>query len=82
MFLFSVKLQHELAIGLSYIHSLLNLPPFTIPIPSSKLMQRPCLSFLIHTVNSHWLTILHIVRQVSMLLFSYISPSLPLYPVF
>ena len=33
------------------------------PAPSypSRLIQSPCLSFLSHTVNSHWLSILHMV---------------------
>ena len=46
----------------------------------SRLIQRPCLSFLSHTANSHWLYILHMVMWVSMLLFPYVSPSPPLFP--
>ena len=43
-------------------------PPFwnSLPAPSpphpSRLLQRPCLSFLSHTANSHWLSILHMVN--------------------
>ena len=57
-------------------------PPFWTSLPSpspshpSRLIQSPC--FLSHTVNSHWLSILHIVMSVSMLLFLYISPFPPL----
>ena len=75
-FLFSVKSQHESAIG---IHTS---PPFWTSLPSpspshpSRLSQSPCLSFLSHTANSHWLSIWHMVLQVSMLLSPYISPSL------
>ena len=46
----------------------------------SRLIQSPCLSFLNHRANSHWLSILHKVMLVSMLLFPYISPSTPLSP--
>ena len=59
--LFSVKPQHESAIGIHIS------PPFwtsiSSPSPShpSRLIQRPCLSFLSHRVNSHWLSILHMV---------------------
>ena len=59
--LFSVKPQHESAIG---IH--ISLPFWnSLPSPSlshpSRLIQGPCLSFLSHTANSHWLSILHMV---------------------
>ena len=69
------KPQHESAIGV-YIT-----PPFWTSLPSltpshpSRLIQSPCSSFLRHTANSHWLSILHMVMQVSMLLFPYSSPS-------
>ena len=55
--LFSVKCQHESAIGI-YIS-----PPFWTSLPSaspshpSRLIQSPCLSFLSHTANSRWLSI-------------------------
>jgi len=45
----------------TYIPSLLNLPPISLPIHPSRLIQGPCLSFLSHTANSHWLFILHMV---------------------
>ena len=57
----------------SYVPSLLNLPPTPLPY-LSRLLQRPCLSSLNHTANSHWLSVLHMVLQGSMLLSSYISP--------
>ena len=59
--LFSVTCQHESAIS---IH--ISPPSWTSllsPLTShpSRLMQIPCLSFLRHTANSHWLSILHMV---------------------
>ena len=56
--LFSVKPQHVSAIG---IH--LSLPfwtslPSPSPCHSSGLIQSPCLSFLSHTANSCWISIL------------------------
>ena len=59
--LFSVKPQHESAIG---IHMS---PPFWTSLPSpspshpSRLIQSPCFSVLNHTGNSLWLSILHVV---------------------
>ena len=56
--LFSVKAQHESAIGIHIP------PPFWTSLPSpspshpSRLIQNPCLSFLRCTANSHWLSIL------------------------
>ena len=41
----------------AYIPSLLSLPPSPSPSHSSRLIQNPCLSFLRHTANSHWLSI-------------------------
>ena len=63
-FWFSVKPQHESAIGIhTYIPSLLNVPSLPSPSPSypSRLIQSPYLSFLSHTANSLWLSILHMV---------------------
>ena len=51
-----------------------HLPPHPTP---SRWIQSPCLSFLSHTANSRWLSMLHMVMQVSMLLFPYISSSPP-----
>ena len=45
----------------TYISSLLNLPPIPSPSHPSRLIQSPCLSFLSHTANSCWLSILHMV---------------------
>ena len=76
--LFSVKPQHKSA-------KVIHIPPacwtcLPSPPPSHpfRLTQSPCLSFLSHTANSHWLSILHMVMEVSMLIFLYSSPSPPL----
>ena len=59
--LFSVKPQHESAIGIHIS------PPFWTSLPSpspshpSRLLQSPCLSSLRHTANSHWLSILYMI---------------------
>ena len=45
----------------THIPSCLNLPPTPTPLHLSGLIQSPCLSFLSHTANSHWLSILHVV---------------------
>ena len=71
--LVSAKHQNESAIGLS-----MSPPTWTsLPPPSqshlSGLLPSPGLSSLSHTANSHWLSILHMVMYVSMLL----SPCLP-----
>ena len=42
-----------------YIPFLLNLPPISQPSRPSRLIQSPCLSSLLHTTNSCWLSILH-----------------------
>ena len=61
-------------------------PPFwnSLPSPSpshpSRSIQSPCLSFLSHTANYPWLSILHMVMKGSMLPFPYITLSPPLYP--
>ena len=55
----------------------------SVPTPSpsrpSRLLLSPDLSYLSHTANSHWLSILHMVMYVSMSLSLYIvlSPSSP-----
>ena len=46
-----------------------------LPISPFSLSQSPCLRSLSHTANSHWLSILHMVLWISMLLSPYISPS-------
>ena len=56
----------------TYIPSVLNLPPISLPSHPLRLMQSPCLSFLSYTANSHWLSILYMVIK-----FPYISPSPP-----
>ena len=64
----------------TYIPSFLKLLPISLPIPPFRLLQRPCLSFLSHIESSCWLSILHMVMQISMLLFPYSSPSPALSP--
>ena len=78
--LFSVKPQHESAISIHISPPCGTSLPSPAPSHPSRLIQRPRLSFLRHTANSRWLSILHMVISVSMLLFSYILPSLPLSP--
>ena len=38
--------------------SLPNLPPISLPTLPFSLSQRPCLSSLSHTANSHWLSVI------------------------
>ena len=56
------------------------LPVKPSPTPTPRLSQSPGLSSLSHTVNSHWLSILHMVMYVSMLLSS-IHPTLSFLPL-
>ena len=51
------------------------LPPTSLPFYLCRLLQSPTLSFLSHTANSHWLSILHMVMRVAMLLSPCIPPS-------
>ena len=62
--LVSAKHQRKLAIGIP-----------SSPSHPSRLLQSPCLSSLSHTENCQWLSVLHMVRKVSKLLFPYIPPS-------
>ena len=48
-----------------YIPSLVNLPPTSTPSHPSRLSRSFGLSSLSHTVNSHWLSILHMVMYMS-----------------
>ena len=69
---FSVKLQHESAIGIHISPPFWNSFPSPSPPYPSRLMQSPCVSFLSHAANSHWLSILHrylFYRWVSLLFF-------------
>ena len=61
----------------TFVPSLLNILPAFLPIPPPRLSQSPSLSSLNHTTNFHWLSILHMVMYVSMLLSPSISPSPP-----
>ena len=63
--LFSVKPQHELAIDMHISSPFWNSLPTPSPSHPSRLIQSPCLSFLSHRENSHWLSILHMVMYVS-----------------
>ena len=62
----------------------MNQPPFWTSLPGpfpshlSRLMQSPCLSFPGHTTSSRWLSSLHMVMQVSMLLSIHLILSSPL----
>ena len=73
--LFSAKHQHESAIGgISYLPSLLKLPPTSFPIPAPYVVtELPSLSSLSPTAHFHWLSILHMI--VLMLFHPYIQPS-------
>ena len=60
--LVSTEHQHESSIGMfTHVPSHLNIAP------TSRLLPSPHLSTLSHTANSHWLSVLHMVRYVSML---------------
>ena len=59
--LFFVKPLHESAISIHISPPVWNLLPSLSPPHPSRLIQSPCLSFLSHTANSHWLSILHMV---------------------
>jgi len=59
--LFFVKPLHESAISIHISPPFWNLLPSLSPPHPSRLIQSPCLSFLSHTANSHWLSILHMV---------------------
>ena len=101
--LFTVKPQHESAIGIRvymymyiyiyiyvyiyvcvcvcvyiYIYIYIS-PPFgnTSPSHPSRLIQSPCLSFLCHTANSPWLSILHMVIRYPCYCFYTSHPLLP-----
>ena len=66
--LVSAKHQHESSIGIHMSHlSWVSLPPL-LPSQPCRFLQSPGLSSLSHTTNSHWLSILHMVMNVSMLL--------------
>ena len=63
-----------------YIYPLPFEPPSNLLPHPTSLIQSPCLSFLSHTANSGWLSISHMVMEVSMLPFPCISPSPALPP--
>ena len=46
--------------------------PSPFPSHPSRLIQSPCLSFLSHTANSCWPSILRMIIKVSLLLFPYV----------
>jgi len=54
----------------------LNLPPISSPAHPSRLIQSPCLSFLSHTANSSWLSILMLLL---LSLFSCVRLNFPCY---
>ena len=59
--LFSVKPQHDSTVGIHISPPFWNSLPSPSPSHPSRLIQSPYLSFLSHTANSHWLSILHTV---------------------
>ena len=56
-----VKPQLESAIGIHISPPFWSFLPSPSPSHPSRLIQSPYLSFLSHTANSHWLSILHVV---------------------
>ena len=74
---FSVKHQHESAIGIHMFPATCTSLPSPPTSHSSRLIQSPCLRSLSHTENSHCLSNLHMVMYVSMLLSPYIPPCPP-----
>ena len=56
--------QHESAINIHISPLFRTSLPSSSPSHSSRLIQSPCLSFLSHTANSHWLSILHMVELI------------------
>ena len=50
-------------------------PPPSTPSHTSRLSQSTGLSSLCYTANSHWLSILHMVTHVSVLLSQFVPPS-------
>ena len=75
-FLVFCKHQQESVIGTLMFPPSQNSLPCPSPSHLSRLSQSPCLSSLSHTANSHWLSLLHMVMYVSILL----SPYIPLLP--
>ena len=65
--------------GLSMSSPIWTSIPLRSPSHPSRLLRNPGLSSLSHKVNSHWLSILHTVMYVSMLLSPYMPPS-PSFP--
>ena len=55
-------------------HRFAYVPSISLPIHTSRLSMSPGLSSLSHTANSNWLSVLHVVVYVSMLLPPYIPP--------
>ena len=58
---FLVKSHHKSVIGIHISPAFWTSLPSPSPSHSSRLIQSPCLSFLSHTANSRWLSILHMV---------------------
>ena len=73
----SVIYQQESAMGTP---SLSNCPPSPYTYCPSRWSQSPCLKFLSHTANSHWLSISHVALQIFTLLSLYTLPSPPPLP--
>ena len=56
----------ESAIGIHISTPFWNSFPSPSPFQPSRLIQSSCLSFLSHTANPHWLSILHMVMEKAM----------------
>ena len=61
--LFSIKPQHESAIGIHTSLPFWTSLPSPAPFHTSRLIQSPCLTFLSHIANSCWLSILHSIQE-------------------
>ena len=72
--------EHESAIGIHYVRSLLNLSPTSLPIPPLLVVtEHQVWTSCVHTANSHWLSILHVIMYM-FLCYSF-NLSLPLLPL-
>ena len=72
----STWISHWFTYALSHLNTSLPPHPYTsFPIPLSRMLLKPGLSSLSHMPNFHWLSILHLVMYISMLLSPQVSPS-------
>ena len=85
--LFSVKPQHESAIGLHIMLSLLNLPPISLPIPSLEVdteslfeFSEPCSKFPLAIYFTHGNVSFHVTLSIYLTLSSPLPLSIMLLP--